>query len=86
MNNAHAILYISLTAFLLNLPFGYLRNYTKKFSWQWFLCIHAPIPLLAYLRISSGVHWKYILLFLILSILGQVIGARLIKLKRNFRI
>jgi hypothetical protein len=82
MNTHNAIIYISILAFTLNLPFGYLRNFTKKFSWQWFLCIHAPIPVLAFFRIMTGVHWKFIALFLILSVLGQIIGARLHKLRK----
>ena len=81
MTNTQTITLIAVTAFILNLPFGYLRNFTKKFSWQWFACIHIPIPFLAFFRIITGTPWQYIGLFLIMSVLGQIIGARLIKLK-----
>lgn len=77
MSQTQVIIYIALSAFFLNIPFGHLRNFTRKFSWQWFLCIHTPIPVLAYFRIKSGIPWHYIFLFLFLAILGQVVGARL---------
>ncbi len=68
---------IAVVAFLLNLPFGILRTRYKKFSAGWLLCIHAPIPVVALLRITTKTHWKFIPVFLATSVLGQVMGARL---------
>ena len=67
---------ISLVAFLLNLPFGYLRVRYPKYSFMWLLCIHAPIPVVAFLRITTKVSWKFIPVFIVTSILGQIFGAR----------
>ncbi|KAA0257872.1 hypothetical protein FHQ18_09020 [Deferribacter autotrophicus] len=81
MEHYQAIFFITVIAFLLNLPFGMLRIKYRKFSIQWFICIHAPIPIVAILRITTKTSWKYIPLFLIASILGQVVGAKLKALK-----
>ena len=62
---------------MLNLPFGWLRTYTKKFSILWAACIHAPIPLVAIIRVYTGIDWIYIPIFLIFSIAGQLVGGRL---------
>lgn len=64
-------------AFILNLPSGFLRGRAKKFSLQWFLFIHLPIPFIAFARIFSHVDIKYIPLFVLSSILGQILGSRL---------
>ena len=44
------LVYAALLVFVLNIPFGYWRAMEKKFSWQWFVTIHAPIPLVVLLR------------------------------------
>ncbi len=64
-------------AFILNLPSGFLRGRTKKFSPQWFLFIHLPIPFIAFARIFSHIDIKYIPLFVLSSILGQILGSKL---------
>lgn len=64
-------------AFILNLPSGFLRGRAKKFSFQWFLFIHLPIPFIAFARIFSHLELKYIPLFILSSILGQIIGSKL---------
>ena len=67
---------IAIVAFLLNLPFGMLRTRYKKFSAGWLLCIHAPIPIVAFLRITTKTNWKFIPIFLATSVLGQIVGAK----------
>jgi len=44
------LVYAALLVFVLNIPFGYWRVMEKKFSWQWFVTIHAPIPFVVLLR------------------------------------
>ncbi len=41
---------ISLVVFFLNIPFGYWRTNVKKFSLQWFLAVHIPVPFVIALR------------------------------------
>ncbi|MEJ2183279.1 MAG: hypothetical protein P8Y66_07130 [Nitrospirota bacterium] len=62
---------------LLNLPMGYLRKKTRKFSLAWFLCIHAPIPFIYAGRVLSGLDMIFIPLFVVAAVLGQVLGGRL---------
>lgn len=77
MNTLQGIFIICVIAFILNLPFGWLRSYTKKFSIAWFACIHAPIPIVAFIRIYTHTDWVYIPLFFVFSIAGQIIGSRI---------
>jgi hypothetical protein len=49
---------ISAVVLLLNLPFGYWRAGARKFSLQWFLAVHVPVPLVIGLRLASGVGWQ----------------------------
>ena len=65
--------------FFLNLPFGYWRANTRKFSLQWVLAIHVPVPLLVLLRIVSGIGWAlYTYPFLVGAYFsGQYMGSYL---------
>ncbi len=71
------LILLTAVALLLNLPFGYLRAGSRKFSLKWFLYIHIPIPFLFLLRTYAGVTYKYIPLLAIGAILGQFLGGRL---------
>ncbi|PLX68375.1 MAG: hypothetical protein C0602_09350 [Denitrovibrio sp.] len=82
MNYPQGVFAICIIALILNLPFGWLRTYTRKFSLAWIACIHAPIPIVALIRIYTDTKWIYIPLFLIFSIGGQILGA---KLKAKFK-
>lgn len=69
---------VALAVFVLNLPFGYWRAGTRKFSWQWALAIHLPVPFVILLRVYSGLGWQ-LLSFPVLIFaffLGQFAGAR----------
>ena len=69
---------VALLVFLLNLPFGYWRASTKKFSRQWMLAIHLPVPLVIALRVWSGLGWKLISFPVLIGafFLGQYVGGR----------
>ena len=68
---------IFLFTLLLNIPFGYLRGKTKKFSFKWFLYIHLPIPFVLLARILSNIDMIYIPLFVLAAVIGQVWGGKL---------
>lgn len=68
---------IFLFTLLLNMPFGYLRGKTKKFSFKWFLYIHLPIPFVLIARILSNIDMIYIPLFVLAAVIGQVWGGKL---------
>ena len=70
---------VAIIIFVLNLPFGYWRANTKKFSLQWFLAIHIPVPAVIVLRFFSGLGWHFITfpIFIGAFFLGQILGGRL---------
>jgi len=43
---------------VLNVPFGYWRAGCDRFSAAWLVSVHAPVPLVVLLRISSGMGWR----------------------------
>jgi surface polysaccharide O-acyltransferase-like enzyme len=62
---------------LVNLPFGYARTKTKRYSLRWFLCIHIPIPLIFIARTFSHIELKYIPFLVLAAITGQIVGGKL---------
>ncbi|HTY63060.1 MAG TPA: hypothetical protein VMG30_12495 [Acidobacteriota bacterium] len=73
------ILWIAIIVLILNLPFGFWRASAKKFSSQWILAIHLPVPLIVALRIYSGLGWRLATFPVLIGafFLGQFIGGRL---------
>lgn len=43
---------------LLNVPFGYWRANVHRFSGQWVLAVHLPVPAVVALRFSSGIGFR----------------------------
>jgi len=62
---------------LLNLPFGYARARSKRYSLRWFLYIHVPIPIIFIIRTISHIDIKYIPVFAVAAIAGQLLGGKL---------
>ncbi len=63
--------------FMINLPFGFLRGKVRKYSFKWFLYIHLPIPFIFLARTSSHLDYRYIPLFVVAAIFGQLLGGRI---------
>jgi hypothetical protein len=63
----------------LNIPFGYWRATTRKFSWQWILAVHLPVPAVIAMRILSGLGWQLMSFPVLIGafFLGQFSGGRL---------
>jgi hypothetical protein len=73
------LLILTFAVFLLNVPFGYWRKNTARFSIQWFLSIHIPIPIVAAFRVFAGIG-GYLLVFPVLLtafFLGQLAGGKM---------
>ncbi len=70
---------VAAAVFLLNLPFGYWRSTVRKFSAQWILAIHAPVPGVIALRMLSGLGFQLISVPVLIGafFLGQFCGARI---------
>lgn len=66
-----------LFTFLINLPFGYMRGKTRKGSFRWFLYIHLPIPLVFLGRTLSHLDMRYVPVFIVAAVAGQLWGGRL---------
>ncbi|HBO85189.1 MAG: hypothetical protein A2X59_01710 [Nitrospirae bacterium GWC2_42_7] len=68
---------IFVLTFVLNLYFGFLRSKTKRFSFKWFLYIHLPIPVVFVARVFENIDFRYIPIFLLAAVTGQILGGRL---------
>ncbi|SMC24628.1 hypothetical protein SAMN02746041_02066 [Desulfacinum hydrothermale DSM 13146] len=66
----------------INLPFGYWRAQTQRFSRGWFLAIHVPVPLVVGLRIVSGLGWRLATFPVLIGAFfaGQLLGGLLCRL------
>jgi hypothetical protein len=73
----YAILALFIFTLLINLPFGYFRAKTKKYSLLWFLYIHIPIPLIFVARTFSHIEFRYIPIFVMAALAGQILGGKL---------
>jgi len=71
-----------LLAIAINLPFGAYRATVRRFSWQWVLAIHLPIPLVILMRLSFGLGWWFIPFMLASAVTGQLLGSWLFNLWR----
>jgi len=49
---------LALLVALVNVPFGYWRAGTTKFTPRWFAAVHAPVPIVVALRIVTGVAFR----------------------------
>ncbi len=70
---------VMLVVFLINLPFGYFRSRAAKFSRQWMMAVHIPVPFVFILRIFSGLNWTVIPLLVLSDVAGQIAGGKLRK-------
>lgn len=71
------LLAVAATTAGLNIPCGMWREHTEKFSFQWFMAVHATIPFIAMLR-KAVIMPKYAIVFTIAAaIAGQAMGAKM---------
>ena len=66
-----------LFSFGVNVPLGYLRETSRKFSLHWFVLIHLSIPFIIALRSMFGFDWHVIPLTLFCAVAGQLAGSRI---------
>ena len=71
---------LMLIVFLINLPFGYFRSKTTRFSRQWMMAVHVPVPFVFLLRIFSGFGLSAIPLLVVSDVIGQISGGMLRKI------
>lgn len=68
---------LSLFAFLINLPFGYFRSRSRRYSLKWFLSIHIPIVFIVAARLLSHIDFVFVPLFIAATVAGQLFGGKL---------
>lgn len=70
---------VAVIVLLFNVPFGYWRAGVRKFSAQWILSIHVPVPFIIALRIFSGLGWQLITFPILIGAFfaGQFLGGRI---------
>lgn len=73
------LLLVATAILVLNLPFGYWRAGLQKFSPQWFVAVHAPVPLAIGLRFAVGLGFRLVTLPLCVAAFfeGQFLGGRI---------
>ena len=64
-------------SFGVNLPLGYLREASRKFSLRWFVLVHLSIPFIIVLRLMLGFSWPVIPFTLASAVGGQLVGGRI---------
>lgn len=67
---------LTLLVLVVNIPFGFWRAQVKKFSIQWFLAIHIPVPFIVFARYYFDIGFAFYtyLLFIGAFFIGQRIG------------
>ncbi len=72
-----SLIELMLIVLLINIPFGYWRSGTDKFSRHWMMAIHIPVPVVFLLRIISGFGLTSIPLLMLSFAIGQFIGGKI---------
>lgn len=71
------VVIVSVVSLFSNILLGKWRVNYKKFTFKWWLLIHASIPIIIPLRIWLKTPAIFIPLFIALAIAGQFIGTRM---------
>ncbi len=58
-----------------NVPLGFFRESSKKFSLRWFVLVHFSIPFIIVLRNIFGFSWRWIPVTLGCAVAGQLLGG-----------
>jgi hypothetical protein len=69
----------ALLIFAFNVPFGYWRSRVRRFSPQWLLAIHLPVPFAIACRLSMGLGWHFITFPVLIAAFfaGQFAGSKI---------
>lgn len=67
---------IAAIVFVINIPFGFWRGSLRKFSFLWFVSIHAPVLVSIFLRKNAHISLNIlnIVLFVSVFFFGQLSG------------
>lgn len=70
---------VAAAVLLINIPFGFWRDSSRRFSLSWILAVHVPVPIVIGLRLVSHLGWKFSTFPVLMGsyFLGQFLGGRL---------
>lgn len=73
------IIFAAISVFVLNMPFGYWRANVKKFSFQWALAIHVPVPFVVAIRYYSQIGFAFYTYPILVAAFfaGQFLGVKI---------
>ena len=78
------ILLPGILVYILNIPFGFWRAGTRKFSRNWYLAIPLPVPVVILLRVWYDLGWGwYSYAILVTAFFSGQLTGKLIRGKRN---
>jgi hypothetical protein len=79
------LIFAAVSVLILNLPFGYWRANVNKFSLQWVLAIHLPVPLVIAVRLMSGLSFQLITYPILIAAFfgGQLAGKYFFTYRKN---
>lgn len=63
-------------AFLANLPMGYWRSLSRKYSPSWFIAVHLTVPFIILVRLKLGLGYGFIPFFIVAAVAGQLTGGK----------
>lgn len=78
-----ALIGILCFAFFSNIPLGYLRMGSRRFSLRWFVFIHLSIPFIVGLRVANDINWRAVPFTIALAVAGQMIGSRIYRQQKR---
>jgi len=78
-----ALISILCFAFFSNIPLGYLRMGSPRFSARWFVFIHLSIPFIVGLRLANDISWRAVPFTIALAVAGQMIGSRIYRRRKH---
>lgn len=82
INISIAVISLLLFALFSNIPLGYLRMGSPRYSVRWFVYIHLSVPFIIGLRIANNISWQMVPFSIALAVVGQMIGSRLYRRSR----
>ena len=76
---ARSLLEVALAVLVLNIPFGFWRHGTRRFTLPWFLAVHLPVPVVITLRVLSSLGWRFTTFPVLIAsfFFGQFLGGKL---------
>jgi hypothetical protein len=71
------LLFYVCLVFMMNIPFGYWRGNTQKFTLDWILAVHTTVPFIVLMRWEFGYGLVILPISVIAFFSGQLLGAKL---------